>query len=147
MRVAAPCLIVRAPPLLQARRLQVVCMVRWYSAAAAAAVTGRHQWQQQQQCAPLQSRLLFPGYFRCASSGPTNHQQLYMQSACMPKAALFTHHHTRSWLHAHSQAHPRRVAKVASQIQREVSEMFIYDKVSLGQLAAGSCASTCAEGS
>eukprot|EP00879_Flechtneria_rotunda_P002238 GHRR01002425.1.p1 GENE.GHRR01002425.1~~GHRR01002425.1.p1 ORF type:complete len:347 (+),score=94.55 GHRR01002425.1:640-1680(+) len=27
------------------------------------------------------------------------------------------------------QAHPRRVAKVSSQIQREVSEMFIYDKV------------------
>lgn len=26
-------------------------------------------------------------------------------------------------------AHPRRVAKVASQIQREISEMFIYDKV------------------
>jgi ribosome-binding factor A len=28
-----------------------------------------------------------------------------------------------------TQAHPRRVAKVASQIQREISEMFIYDKV------------------
>ncbi|KAF6264296.1 ribosome-binding factor A-domain-containing protein [Scenedesmus sp. NREL 46B-D3] len=26
-------------------------------------------------------------------------------------------------------AHPRRVAKVSSQIQREISEMFIYDKV------------------
>lgn len=36
---------------------------------------------------------------------------------------------------AHPQAHPRRVAKVASQIQREISEMFIYDDV-----RAGGCA-------
>jgi hypothetical protein len=34
------------------------------------------------------------------------------------------------------QAHPRRVAKVSSQIQREISEMFIYDKVTAAAAAA-----------
>jgi hypothetical protein len=47
------------------------------------------------------------------------------------------------------QAHPRRVAKVASQIQREVSEMFIYDKVGssiYGHAPSSSCKHTSLSG-
>ncbi len=41
------------------------------------------------------------------------------------------HRHWHSCNHCHHmQAHPRRVAKVSAQIQRELSELFIYDTVS-----------------
>lgn len=43
---------------------------------------------------------------------------------------LAKHWHQHRDINSHvCQAHPRRVAKVASQIQREISEMFIFDDV------------------
>lgn len=59
------------------------------------------------------------------------HEQ--MGRACAPVAQpthMQQHQHQQRQRASHvCQAHPRRVAKVASQIQREISEMFIYDDV------------------
>jgi hypothetical protein len=48
---------------------------------------------------------------------------------CMSASKLMSCAHCAVVLRCILQAHPRRVAKVSSQIQREISEMFIYDKV------------------
>ena len=58
---------------------------------------------------------------------------LCMVSLCMSPV----HTHLPQFFHMGCQAHPRRVAKVQSQIQREISDMLHYDSVSA--VDAGPC--------
>lgn len=63
----------------------------------------------------------------CLDSHRSPSREAYASAAKGSQKALTTHPYPYPICVV--QAHPRRVAKVASQIQREVSEMFIYDKV------------------
>lgn len=66
-------------------------------------------------------------------STPTLHPT-HAPASCWPTPET---HVTGPWEHT-SQAHPRRVAKVASAIQREISQMMVYDQVGgMGWCRAG----------
>lgn len=64
--------------------------------------------------------------------------------ACMDELAC----HFLTSTHLLSQAHPRRVAKVASQIQREIGEMLVSDQVGEDVVAGDfRCVGSCEEAS